>query len=37
MLTLIEMAGWGGFCIVLNIINFFLIMTVADGWGCPKK
>ena len=28
-------AGVG--CVVLNIINFFLIMTVAEGWGCPAK
>jgi hypothetical protein len=31
------MGGWGILCVVINIINFFLIMTVSEKWGCPKK
>jgi hypothetical protein len=37
MVTPIHLIVAGVSCVVLNIINFFLIMTVADGWGCPKK
>ena len=37
MLTPFHMAAWGAFCVALNIINFFLIMTVSEKWGCPTK
>jgi hypothetical protein len=37
MPTPFHMIIAGVACVALNVINFFLIMTVAEGWGCPAK
>ena len=30
----VVLGGWAAACCVINTINFFLILTIVERWGC---